>query len=191
MTGPVNPTCPWRDLGANRVALLTRICSPYSVTDMHTERLIVRPIDTDEAERIVAGQPGTQDSWVRDFPFDGDVIGVTMFLRATAALGDQYPFGHYVVCRAADGQAIGGIGFKGQPDDGTVEIGYGLAPSARGKGYAAEAAQALVTLARERGLSRIVANTDTDNTASQRTLEHAGFTKIGTNEDLLLYELNI
>ncbi|MDQ2738025.1 MAG: GNAT family N-acetyltransferase [Actinomycetota bacterium] len=83
------------------------------------------------------------------------------------------------------------MGFKGQPDDGTVEIGYGLAPSARGNGYAAEAARALVTLAREQGLSRIIADTDKDNTASQRTLEHAGFTKTGTNADLLLYELNI
>jgi RimJ/RimL family protein N-acetyltransferase len=161
------------------------------VTDVHTERLILRPIDTDEAERILARQPGTQDSWAHDFPFDGDVIGVTMFLRATAAFGDQYPFGHYVLVRAADGQAIGGVGFKGQPEDGTVEIGYGLAPSARGNGYAAEAARALVELAREQGLSRIVADTDTDNTASQRTLEHAGFTKTGTNKDLLLYELNI
>ncbi|MDQ2737629.1 MAG: GNAT family N-acetyltransferase [Actinomycetota bacterium] len=158
---------------------------------MHTERLILRSIDTDEAERIVARQPETQDSWARDFPFEGDVIGVTMFLRATAALGDQYPFGHYTVVRAGDGQAIGGIGFKGQPDDGSVEIGYGLARSARGNGYAAEAARALVKLAREQGLSRIVANTDKDNTASQRTLEHAGFTKTGTNEDLLLYGLNI
>jgi RimJ/RimL family protein N-acetyltransferase len=160
---------------------------------MHTERLILHPVEIDEAERILAREPGTQDSWAQDFPFDGDVIGLTMFLRATAAFGDQYPFGHYVVVRTADGQAIGGVGFKGQPKNGTVEIGYGLAPSARGNGYAAEAAQTLVTLAREHGLSRIVADTDTDNIASQRTLEHAGFTKTerGTNDDLLLYELNI
>ncbi len=95
----VGDPCPWRDWGANGIALLTRVCSPDPVTDMHTERLILRPIDTDEAERIVARQPGTQDSWARDFPFDGDVIGVSMFLRATAAHGDQYPFGHYVVIR--------------------------------------------------------------------------------------------
>jgi RimJ/RimL family protein N-acetyltransferase len=106
-------------------APLTQECFPDPVTDLHTEQLILRPLDTDEAERIVARQPGTQDSWAQDFPFDGDVAGVTMFLRATAAHGDQYPFGHYVIIRTADGQAIGGIGFKGQPADGTVEIGYG------------------------------------------------------------------
>jgi RimJ/RimL family protein N-acetyltransferase len=96
---------------------------------MHTERLILHPVEIDEAERILAREPGTQDSWAQDFPFDGDVIGLTMFLRATAAFGDQYPFGHYVVVRTADGQAIGGVGFKGQPKNGTVEIGYGLALS--------------------------------------------------------------
>jgi RimJ/RimL family protein N-acetyltransferase len=96
-----------------------------------------------------------------------------------------------VIIRAANGQAIGGIGFKGQPDDGTAEIGYGLAPSGRGNGFAAEAARALVGLAREQGLTCIVADTDQNNVASQRTLEHAGFTKTGTNGNLLLYRLDI
>ena len=42
-----------------------------------------------------------------------------------------------------------------------------------------------------RGLSRLVADTDKDNTASQRTLEHAGFTKTRENEDLFLYEFHV
>ena len=66
------------------------------------------------------------------------------FLAATAAYGDRRPFGHYRITRTADGKAIGGIGFKGQPEDGRIEVGYGLAPSARGNGYAAEALAALL-----------------------------------------------
>ncbi|MDN5768628.1 MAG: GNAT family N-acetyltransferase, partial [Humibacillus sp.] len=81
------------------------------MTDLHTERLTLRPIDTDEAERIVARRPAPQDSWAPDFPFDGDVVGVTMFLRTATAHGDQHPFGHYVIVRTADGQAIGGVGY--------------------------------------------------------------------------------
>ncbi|MDQ2852455.1 MAG: GNAT family N-acetyltransferase [Actinomycetota bacterium] len=153
--------------------------------------MILHPIDTDEAERIIARQPGPQDSWANDFPFDGDLIAATMFLRATTALGDQQPFGHYVIIRTADGLAVGGTGFKGQPSNGTAEIGYGLAPSARGNGLAAEAARALVDLAGEQGISRVTADTHKDNTASQRTLENAGFTKTGHNGDLLLYEMDI
>ena len=146
-------------------------------------------VDTAEAEHIVVRQPGPEDFWTEDFPFDGDVTGTTMFLRATAAHGDQRPFGHYVITRIAEGQVIGGVGFKGQPKNGSVEIGYGLAPSSRGHGYAAEAAQALISLAREHGLTRVVADSDKGNVASQRTLEHAGFTKIGTDGSLHLYEV--
>lgn len=161
------------------------------MTDLRTERLTLRAVDVEEAERIVERRPGPQDCWAPDFPFDGDVIGIMMFLRATAAHGDQRPFGHYVIARTADGQAIGGIGFKGQPENGAAEIGYGLAPSGRGSGFAAEATRALADLAREQGLSRLVADTARQNVPSQRTLERAGFTRTGTGGDLYFYELHL
>ena len=161
------------------------------VTDLHTDRLVLHPVDVDEAERIAARQPGPHDAWAPDFPFDGDVIGATMFVRATRAHGDQQPFGHYVVIRSEDGQAIGGIGFKGPPRDGTAEIGYGLAPLGRGDGFAAEAVHALAGLAREHGLWRLVADTKEDNTASRRTLEHARFVTTGARDDLIFYELKL
>jgi RimJ/RimL family protein N-acetyltransferase len=158
------------------------------VTDLETPRLSLHAIDTAEGERIVARHAGADDVWADDFPFTGDVIGVTAFLAATATHGDQRPFGHYRITRTADGQAIGGIGFKGQPDGGRAEVGYGLAPSARGHGYAAEALTALLTVAADHGLSRVVADTTADNVASQRTLERAGFRPIATDGDLHLYE---
>lgn len=55
-------------------------------------------------------------------------------------------------------------------------------------GYAAEAFVALLNVAAEHGLSRVVAHTTRDNIASQRTLERARFHQIGTNGDLYLYE---
>jgi RimJ/RimL family protein N-acetyltransferase len=158
------------------------------VTDLETPRLSLHAIDTAEGERIVARRAGAGDVWADDFPFTGDVIGVTAFLAATAAHGDQRPFGHYRITRTADGQAVGGIGFKGQPDAGRVEVGYGLAPSARGHGYAAEALTALLTVAAAHGLSRVTADTADDNIASQRTLERAGFRLFATDVDLHLYE---
>jgi RimJ/RimL family protein N-acetyltransferase len=165
------------------------VCFPAPVYDLHTERLIPHPVDVTEAERIVACQPDSDDSWAEDFPFDGDVIGATMFLRTTSTHGDQRPFGHYVITRIADGQVIGGVGFKGQPGNGSVEIGYGLVPSARGHGYAAEAVRGLVALARQHMLKRVVADTHKDNIASQRTLEHGGFTLIGSDGNLHFYEV--
>lgn len=167
----------------SRVALL------LLVTELQTPRLCLHAIDTAEGERIVGRRAGAEDAWAEDFPFDGDLIGVTAFLTATGARGDQRPFGHYRITRTADGKAIGGIGFKGQPDDGRVEVGYGLSPSARGHGYAAEALVALLNVAADHGLSRVVADTTRDNVASQRTLERAGFRQIGTSGDHYLYEV--
>lgn len=158
------------------------------VTDLHTARLRLDPIATAEGERIVARRPDPGDSWADDYPFPGDVMGVSAFLRASAAHGDQQPFGHYRITRRHDGMTIGGIGFKGRPAEGCVEIGYGLAPSARGQGLAAEALTVLLRVATANGLSRVVASTTADNPASQRTLERAGFTLVDRAGALLHYE---
>ncbi|MGA2305131.1 MAG: GNAT family N-acetyltransferase [Acidimicrobiales bacterium] len=159
------------------------------MTDLRTSRLQLHAIDVAEAERIVARSVGPADNWADDFPFEGDVVAVGGFLRATASLGEQRPFGYYRIARLSDGRAVGGIGFKGQPDGGCVEIGYGLAPSARGHGYAAEAVIALLTVAADHGLSRVIADTTPGNIASQRTLVRSGFRLVSTDADLNHYEV--
>jgi RimJ/RimL family protein N-acetyltransferase len=159
------------------------------MTDMETTRLRLHPIDVDEAERIVARSAGPSDAWADDFPFEGDVGAVGGFLRATAGFGEQRPFGYYRITRRSDGRAIGGVGFKGHPEGGCVEIGYGLAPSARGHGYAAEAVLALLTVAGDHGLTKVIADTTTDNIASQRTLVRAGFRRVSVDAELHHYEV--
>jgi RimJ/RimL family protein N-acetyltransferase len=158
------------------------------MTDIRTSRLELHAIDVDEGERIIAQAAGPADVWADDFPFEGDVGAVGGFLRATAEGGEQRPFGFYRISRLADGRAVGGVGFKGQPNDGCVEIGYGLAPSARGQGYAAEAVVALLAVAAEQGLARVIADTDLNNIASQRTLIRAGFRLVDTDDELHHYE---
>jgi RimJ/RimL family protein N-acetyltransferase len=160
------------------------------VSEVRTARLQLHAIDVAEGERILARSPGPDDSWASDFPFEGDVVAVGNYLRTTAARGEQRPFGYYRVTRLADGHAVGGVGFKGRPAGGSVEIGYGLAPSARGHGYATEAVVALLAVAADHGLSRVVADTTLDNIASQRTLVRAGFSLVGTDDELHHYESN-
>ena len=161
------------------------------MTNVRTSRLELHAIDVAEAERIVARSAGPADAWADDFPFEGDVAAVSGFLRASVAHGEQRPFGFYRITRLADGLAVGGTGFKGQPDSGCVEIGYGLAPSARCHGYAAEAVNALLSVAADRGLSTVTANTTLDNIASQRTLIRAGFRLVRTDAELHHYEVNL
>ena len=160
------------------------------MTDLQTPRLSLHAIDTAEGERIVARRAAAEDAWAEDFPFDGDVIGVMAFLRATAAHGDRRPFGCYRIARTADGKAIGGIGFKGQPNNGCVKVGYGLAPSARGNGYAAEALAALLNVAADHGLPSRRRHRQ-EQPRLQRTLQRAGFHQVGSNGDLYTYEILI
>ena len=83
----------------------------------------------------------------------------------------------WLVVRRADGRIIGDIGTHGPPDsEGCVEIGYALAPSARGQGVGTAAVAALIRrLAAVPGIRRLTAVTSADNTASRRLLERQGF----------------
>ncbi len=67
-------------------------------------------------------------------------------------------------------------GFKGPPEEGTVEIGYSVLPQFQGRGYATEMVQSLADWAfHQPGVRRIVAETGEDNAASLRVLHKVGF----------------
>lgn len=72
---------------------------------------------------------------------------------------------------------VGLGGFKGPPAKGTVEIGYGIAPSYRGRGLGV-AASALVEIASRRGVDRVIAHTIARPNPSTRVLQSLGFTRI-------------
>ncbi len=81
-----------------------------------------------------------------------------------------------------DGTKIGGITHFNviAPYGKTLEIGYALLPSERGKGYCTEAAKIMVDyLFLSKNIACIQATTDIGNVASQRVLEKTGFRKEG------------
>lgn len=159
--------------------------------DIDTSRLVLHAVDESEARRVHAGTAGPDDTWAADYPFVGDLAAVGSFLRATEQSGEQRPSGYYQISTAADGLVVGGAGFKGRPRDGRVDVGFGLAPSVRGHGYAAEALTALLAVAADHGVETVLADTTDDNIASQRTLARAGFTRIGADADLQRYEIRL
>lgn len=73
---------------------------------------------------------------------------------------------------------------------GRAEVGYDLAESARGHGYATEALGALAAryLARD-DVKVLFAVIDRDNAASQRVVARAGFTRVSEDADQFAYEL--
>jgi RimJ/RimL family protein N-acetyltransferase len=76
-------------------------------------------------------------------------------------------------------------GFPGPPDsEGVAEIAYGIAPAYQGKGYATEAANALVDFAsRDARVKKVCAHTLPETNASTRVLEKCAFKKVGETID--------
>lgn len=95
------------------------------------------------------------------------------------------PWSHgFRVVESATGIAVGSCSFKGPPTDGVVEIAYGISPGYEGRGYATEAAQALVDYAASRDDVKLIrAHTLPDAQASRRVLEKCGFTCVGERLD--------
>ena len=83
--------------------------------------------------------------------------------------------------RAAD-RIVGSIGlFHADWEVRSAEIGYGVRADERGKGYASEALAAVARWAlTEGGIQRAWLTANTDNVASVRVAEKAGFLREGT-----------
>lgn len=78
------------------------------------------------------------------------------------------------------GTVAGDFCFKGPERDGAVEIGYGLREGFCGKGYMTEAVKAACAWAlAQPGVTRVEAETEPDNGASQRLLAACGFVPTG------------
>ena len=97
-------------------------------------------------------------------------------------------YGWYAIRRAEVGQSrflVGAVGFMGPPAaDGSVEIGYSIAPEARGQGYATEIVGALVDRAfQTASVRRVLAETHETNAPSIRALERHGFVRIGPGRE--------
>ena len=91
------------------------------------------------------------------------------------------PWTHlFAIIQGETGAQVGGCGYKGPPDpDGVVEIAYGVDPEYRGRGYAKEAAAALVDFALGAGVRVVRAHTRPENDASTRVLAASGFDRVG------------
>ena len=99
------------------------------------------------------------------------------FIRATLA-GERAEMARAIV-DATNGVLLGAIGLR-LPADQVGDIGYWLAPHARGRGVVTRAVRLLCRWAFDRfSLARIQIHTLPGNTASERVAERAGFTREG------------
>jgi RimJ/RimL family protein N-acetyltransferase len=85
-------------------------------------------------------------------------------------------FGFHVMERKSDGSSLGMCGLVKREFLEDIDIGYALLPEFYGKGYAYEAAHAMMLFAEQHlKLPRIAAITTTNNLPSIRVLEKLGF----------------
>ena len=153
-----------------------------------TERLEFHEVRPETAKQLRAGEPAGW-TWIDGAPFEGTQTAANM-LVATADTGAYKPgWGMYVIVRSEDDVAVGGIGWHGPPSAGSVEVGYDLCESARGKGYATEALRSVASWALgQPGVDFVTARTEEDNVGSQRVMERAGFVRVDSDEELLHFE---
>ena len=73
-----------------------------------------------------------------------------------------------------DGQVLGAIALRHEFNERTGHIGYGIRPSARGRGLATWALGQILEEARALALDRVLLVCLDDNPASAKTIEHNG-----------------
>ena len=84
----------------------------------------------------------------------------------------------------SDGEIVGLCGLVRPPQDGDGEIGFGIAPSRRGKRLGARAVRLLVEAVQQRGkLRTLSAEAAETNQASQTVLARSDFVRTGERED--------
>ncbi|RIH90429.1 Acetyltransferase (GNAT) domain protein [Calidithermus terrae] len=153
---------------------------------LETRRLLLRRLEPRDAPALLAvfGDPEAMrfsDHGVRDLPWvEGWLAGCLESYR-------QRGFGPYAVVERESGEVVGYCGLTHHPDLGgrpEVALGYRLARSRWGRGYASEAVAALLAYAiHTLRLRRVVAQIDPHNPASVRVAEKAG---MRYERDLLL-----
>ncbi len=156
------------------------------MTDFRTESLILQPLTLVQLQTWLRGQADIEAQL--GVKMAGGVTNEVVLLAMSAkvkkmqeAAGVAEPANHlwytyWLMRLQAAPVGVGLIGYKGPPNSrGEVEIGYGVAPAHRGKGYTTEAVEALLAWAWTQPECQIVrAVTLKNNKASHRVLQKAG-----------------
>lgn len=148
---------------------------------IETRRLTLTPPRQGDAEAIaaLAHNPSVAANTSR-IPFPYRTVDALAWIERMSA--SSAPSAAFVVRKGdRDGTILGAAAYHRQEDDDAVEIGYWIGEPYWGRGYATEAAQAILDHAFGRhALEEIWAACRPINEASRRVLCKCGFQWIGT-----------
>jgi RimJ/RimL family protein N-acetyltransferase len=147
---------------------------------IETTRLLLRSWRVDDAEALREVFGVSRAALERWTPWvlyaSGTIDGLREKLRGYA---DNFASGvewRYAMLARDDGRIVGGVSLHPRVGPGAIEIGYWLATTATGHGFATEAAQALTVEAlRMPGIERVEIRCDPANDASMRVPERLGY----------------
>ena len=154
-----------------------------SIPVLETERLRLRPFTFDDEVAVFALVSDPEIARFVRFEAHRNRAETRAFLELVfECYGRGDPFAWAIVLRE-DTRLIGSCGFVSQaPERKSAEIGYWLGKPYWGKGYAVEAALALVRFGFEQmGLERVEAKCFNENRAGQRVIEKLGMNFEGTD----------
>jgi RimJ/RimL family protein N-acetyltransferase len=145
---------------------------------VRSERLLLRPLTAPDVDALVAYR--SIPEVCRYVPFDPmDATAVSARIEGMWSLQALEQEGDALVLgaeRADSGELIGDVMLRWvSAEHSSGEIGYVLNPAHGGRGYAAEAAHAVLHLAfDDLGLHRVIARVDARNIASARLAARLG-----------------
>jgi len=100
-------------------------------------------------------------------------------------------FNSWIITQKDDNEIVGSIGFIGNPDEnGNAEIGFGILPDKRRKGYCLESAKAMIKWAfSQKNVTCIKAQCEEGNLASKSVMEKIGFLKKDCKNGIIDWEI--
>ena len=139
---------------------------------LETERLILRPLTVDDADAVFVWASDPVVNRYMSYPLHTDIEVTRQWLRSVEqGPEDNYEFGFV---RRIDGLLMGTGGIRRQKD-GSWDFGYNLRHDCWGRGYATEAAKAMIAFAHDAlGAKVFTAFHAVDNPASGRVKEKCG-----------------
>jgi RimJ/RimL family protein N-acetyltransferase len=143
------------------------VVAEFGPRDAATVKALVEAGDYTALPPEAPSRPSEVDRWLAD--------GVHRHRREGAGV-------HLMIAERSSGELVGAISlFKTDWEARSSEVGYGVRPDRRGRGYASEAVVAVARWAlTEGGMQRIQLCAVTDNRPSLRVAEKAGFQREGT-----------
>ena len=140
-----------------------------------TARLTLRPLVESDADALypTLADPELMRWWSR--PPLGSLDETRAYLSTPH--GSEWRW--WAITRTGEDRAVGWVSAGEKRQGGVTEIGYILAVEAQGQGIAREAVIAVIDRLFAEGQRRVFADTDPDNTASNRLLETLGFRREG------------